>query len=85
MVVSSLAMSTVEDSSAPEMIAPRPLRADADEHVDAGGGEHLVPLPRDAFVRVFERRDDAGDSGMENGFGARRRFADMRTRFQSDI
>ena len=44
-----------------------------------------MALACDFWVRILDRRHHAHDPGGDHGIGARRRLADMRTRFQRHI
>src|SRR5690242_6988809 len=52
---------------------------------DAGGAQFGVALPGYQGIGILDRRDDPRNARRDHGIGARRRLADMRTRFERDI
>ena len=62
-----------------------PLRADADVDRNAGRAQPRVAGAGHFGIGVFDRRDDAGDAGLDDCVGARRRFAEMRARLERDV
>jgi hypothetical protein len=67
------------------MVAARFLRADADLDIYARSPQPRMALARHFRVGVFERRDDAGNAGGDDGVGARRRSAVMRAGFERNV
>jgi hypothetical protein len=57
----------------------------ADIDSDAGGAQLGVALTRDFRIGILDRSDDAGNAGSDDGVGARRRLAEMRTGLERDV
>ena len=68
-----------------DMIVRRFARAKPDIDCDAGGAQPGMALPCDFRIGILDRRHHARNAGRNDGVGAGRRFADMRTRFQRHI
>src|SRR5262249_18301808 len=67
------------------MIAPRLLGTRTDLDGDAFRPHALVPLPGHTRIWIFQRRDDARDARTDNGIGAGRCLAVMRTGLKRHI
>src|SRR3974390_1002527 len=60
------------------MRAPRFVRTKSDVDLDALLAQPRMALARDLRVRVFQRGDNARNTGADDGVGARRRLAGVR-------
>jgi hypothetical protein len=69
----------------PGVIAPRLVRTKPDLDGDTFRPHALVSLPGHLRIRIFQRRDDAGDARTDNGVSAGRRLAVMRARLEGHI
>ena len=69
----------------PGMIVRRLRRAQPDIDRDAGSAQSGVALPGYFRIGILDRRHHAGDAGGDDGIGAGRRLAGMRTRLQRHI
>ena len=75
-------------ADAPEMpgvIARSLRRTETDIDRNPRGAQPGVPLPGHFRVGILDRRYHAFDAGGDHGIRARRRLADMRTRFQRHV
>ena len=63
------------------MIVVRRLGAETDLNRDARGAELRVTRSGNLGIRIFNRRNDAGNAGGNDGIGTGRRFTVMRETF----
>ena len=67
------------------MVAARLVGADADLDDNAGRAQPRMAGAGDFGIGIFERGDDARNSGGDDGIGAGRRFAVMRAGLERDV
>jgi hypothetical protein len=69
----------------PQIGAPRSFRQNARRHADTGICQALIPLPAYPRIRIVERRHDTRNARRDDRIGARRGFAVMAARLESDV
>ena len=67
------------------MVMARLFGADADVDRNASRAQPRMPRTRDFGIRVFQRRDDAGNTPRDDGVGTGRRFSVVRAGLQRHV